>query len=199
MLYIVDSLKLKRNEYQAALDKELGRYFLTDSASAGKQPHITTTRKDLVYARVLEKLRSVKNIILSHQNRIGFVQGEIDKYMVEVHKKYSLPAACVVFVLLGAPLGVMVKKGGFGVAASISLFFFLLYWAFLIGGEKLSERAFFSPFWGMWTANILLGIAGIILTVRSAKETVTLNFSFIKKFIPKQWQPPEEGSDENPG
>jgi lipopolysaccharide export system permease protein len=67
-----------------------------------------------------------------------------------------------------------------------------LYWAFLIGGEKLSERGFFSPFWGMWTANILLGIAGVFLVIRSVKETVTLNFSFIKKFIPQQWQSQEE-------
>ncbi|MCK7522192.1 MAG: LptF/LptG family permease [Ignavibacteriales bacterium] len=59
----------------------------------------------------------------------------------------------MVFILIGAPLGVMVRKGGFGVAASISLLFFLIYWAFLIGGEKLAERGFFSPFIGMWAAN----------------------------------------------
>ena len=92
----------------------------------------------------------------------------------------------------------MVKKGGFGVAASISLFFFLVYWAFLIGGEKLSERGFFSPFWGMWTANILLGISGILLTIRSVKETVTIRFSSLKKLIPKQFRNEEEkNSDEN--
>ncbi|MCZ7614249.1 MAG: LptF/LptG family permease [Ignavibacteriaceae bacterium] len=54
----------------------------------------------------------------------------------------------------------MVRKGGFGIAASISLLFFLIYWAFLIGGEKLAERGFFSPFIGMWAANFLLGFLG---------------------------------------
>jgi lipopolysaccharide export system permease protein len=92
----------------------------------------------------------------------------------------------------------MVKKGGFGIAASISLFFFLIYWAFLIGGEKLSERGFFSPFWGMWTANILLGIAGVLLIIKSVKETVTINFSFLKKIIPKQFRSEEfAGSGQN--
>ena len=86
----------------------------------------------------------------------------------------------------------MVRKGGFGVAASISLFFFLVYWAFLIGGEKLSERGFFSPFWGMWTANILLGIAGILLIIKSVRETVTIKFSFLGKIIPKQFRNDEE-------
>ena len=134
----------------------------------------------------------------SYGKRIEYKQSEIDKYMVEVHKKYAIPAACIVFVLIGAPLGVMVKKGGFGVAASISLFFFVIYWAFLIGGEKLAEREFFSPFWGMWTANILLGVAGILLTIRSVKETVTIRFSSLRKLIPKHLRNDEEKiSDEN--
>jgi len=56
-------------------------------------------------------------------------------------------------LFIGAPLGVMTRKGGFGMAASVSLFSFLVYWAFLIGGEKLADRNIISPFWGMWSAN----------------------------------------------
>ena len=82
----------------------------------------------------------------------------------------------------------MVKKGGFGVAASISLLFFLVYWAFLIGGEKLAERGFFSPFIGMWAANIVLGFLGIILTIKTNRETVTIRFSRIRKLIPKRFR-----------
>ena len=115
--------------------------------------------------------------------------------MVEINKKYALPAACIIFILLGAPLGVMVRKGGFGMAASISLFFFVIYWAFLIGGEKLADRDMLSPFWGMWTANVVLGIIGLLLLIRAAKEAVIIRFDFIKKLIPKQWK--ELG--QNPG
>ena len=81
-------------------------------------------------------------------------------------------------------------------ASGISLFFFIIYWAFLIGGEKLADRALLSPFWGMWSANIFLGIAGILLTIKSAKEKVTLNFDFVKKIIPKSFRA-EEITDEN--
>ncbi|MCK9212477.1 MAG: LptF/LptG family permease, partial [Ignavibacteriaceae bacterium] len=70
--------------------------------------------------------------------------------------------------------------------------FFLIYWASLIGGEKLADRGFMSPFWGMWSANILMGIVGILLTKKVANETVTLDFSFFKKLIPKAWQETEE-------
>ena len=120
-------------------------------------------------------------------NRLERTNREIEKYEVEIYKKYALPGACIVFILIGAPLGVMVRKGGFGVAAGISLLFFLIYWAFLIGGEKLAERDFFSPFIGMWAANIVLGIAGIILTIKTNKEVKTITFNFFKKFVPKQF------------
>jgi len=113
---------------------------------------------------------------------------KIDNYWVEVHKKYSIPFACIVFVLIGVPLGTMTRKGGLGVAAAISLIFFLIYWAFLIGGEKLSDRGLLSPFWGMWSANILLGILGIILVYKTANERVELNFDFLKKLVPKHWR-----------
>ena len=115
--------------------------------------------------------------------------------MVEIHKKYSLPAACIIFVLIGAPLGVMTRKGGFGMAASISLFFFLVYWAFLIGGEKLADRNMISPFLGMWSANFLIGAIGILLTMKSVRETITLDFELIKKFVPKAWRQQEESSE----
>ncbi|MCB0745207.1 MAG: LptF/LptG family permease, partial [Ignavibacteriae bacterium] len=90
--------------------------------------------------------------------------------------------------LIGAPLGTMTRKGGLGVAAAISLVFFLVYWAFLIGGEKLSDRGLLSPFWGTWTANIVLGVFGIVLVRKSAKERIELNFDFLKKFVPKSWR-----------
>jgi lipopolysaccharide export system permease protein len=120
----------------------------------------------------------------------------VRKYLVEIHKKYSIPIACIVFVLIGAPLGIMARRGTFGISASLSLGFFLLYWVCLIGGEKLSDRLYIQPWIGMWIANIVLGILGSYLTFRSARESLTIDWSNLSRFIPKSWrsesQPPEE-------
>jgi lipopolysaccharide export system permease protein len=102
---------------------------------------------------------------------------QVNTYLVEIHKKYSIPAACLVFVFIGVPLGVMVRRGTFGVAATLSLGFFLAYWASLIGGEKLGDRGFMAPWLAMWSANILLGAIGIVLTVRLTKEIPMLSLS----------------------
>ena len=89
------------------------------------------------------------------------------------------------------------KTPFFTMMPSISLFFFLIYWAFLIGGEKLADRGIMTPFFGMWGANIAIGAAGIFLTYKMVKETVTLKFTFFRKLMPKQWREEEEGDDVN--
>jgi lipopolysaccharide export system permease protein len=197
MKSIVNNLKADKKEYITNLDKETNKYFFVDSSSAAVYQNPTPIIKDkLAILRVLDKLRAAKSVVISKVRSINWTEREIEKYDVEIHKKYAIPAACIIFILIGAPLGVMVKKGGFGVAASISLLFFLIYWAFLIGGEKLAERGFFSPFIGMWAANILLGLLGIILTIKTNRETVTLRFTLLKKLIPKRLRITQE-TDEN--
>jgi lipopolysaccharide export system permease protein len=194
MLLIVDSLNTLKNSYHEVYLAEAGRYMFTDTTGTSFQR--TSTSRELLYSRVLDRARTSKNVILSNFKRVEYIQGEENKYWVEIHKKYSIPAACLIFVLLGSPLGIMVKKGGFGVAASISLFFFLIYWAFLIGGEKLADRGMVSPFIGMWSANFLLGGAGIILTYLTVKETMIIKFTFFKRFVPKQWRLEETGQEQ---
>lgn len=196
MIAIVDSLKKIRSKYFTSFQKTTNKFFLGDSFAAPLQGKVHQSYKPGDnYTNLIERVKNIKNEMLSSFLQVDFVDKEIDKYMVEVHKKYSIPAACIIFILLGAPLGVITRKGGFGMAASVSLFFFLVYWASLIGGEKLADRGFMTPFWGMWSANILMGIVGILLTKKVANETVTLDFSFLKKLIPKTWQQTEEAND----
>jgi len=189
MKAIVSGYQVERQRQIKFLKSETSKFFFADSSSINAYPNPVRVVSDkLVFARVLDKIRTAKNNITSKARNVEYTEREMEKYEVEIYKKYSIPAACIVFILIGAPLGVMVRKGGFGVAASISLFFFLVYWSFLIGGEKLAERGFFSPFIGMWAANFLLGFLGIILTIKTNQETITITFNFLKKLIPKRFR-----------
>lgn len=196
MKYIVDSLQKILNVQEAELAKLTEKQFFIDSTVTVSLQSLSKGSKDLIYARAMENMNTARNLVVSQSKRIEYTKSQINEYWVEIYKKYSIPAACIVFVLIGAPLGVMTRKGGFGMAASISLFFFLVYWAFLIGGEKLADRNFISPFWGMWSANFLLGGVGIILTMKSVQETVTIEFNWLKKLVPKSWRTQEETVEE---
>lgn len=105
---------------------------------------------------------SYDNAIVNTEWRVT----RIARYLVEIHKKISIPLACVIFVLLGAPVGMYARKGNLGYAALIGTGFLTFYWIAVIQGEKLADRLWISPFWGMWFANVVLGLAGIYLTIR---------------------------------
>jgi lipopolysaccharide export system permease protein len=99
-----------------------------------------------------------------------------DKYLIEIHKKYSIPAASLAFILIGAPLGILARRGGMGVAIAIAILLFIVYWAFLIGGEDVADRGIVSPFWAMWSANILVGAVGLYLNYKVVTEKPILSF-----------------------
>jgi len=104
-----------------------------------------------------------------------------DNYLVETHKKYAIPASCIIFALIGVPLGALAKRSGVGAGTGLSIGFFVLYWVFLIGGEKLADRAVITPFWGMWGGNLILLLVGIVLTWRVAAERPTAFARWLKE------------------
>jgi lipopolysaccharide export system permease protein len=126
----------------------LKRDTISDSAA------LALVRQDCdVFLRHIE--RNYQQIDAQKQQR--------DKFQIEIYKKYSIPAASLAFILIGAPLGMMTRRSGMGVAIAVSIILFLVYWAFLIGGEDLADRGMVEPFWAMWSANILMGAIGLYL------------------------------------
>jgi lipopolysaccharide export system permease protein len=188
MLYIVDSLQRQadasRNRVDALNDGLAQKLF---TGSIAKQSDARMPWRSIEpYTNLNSQLMMLRNSLDGELAIYYYLDRTIKEYWVEIHKKYSIPVACFVFVLVGAPLGVMSRRGGFGMAASMSLGFFLLYWASLIGGEKLADREFIDPWLGMWIANIVIGVLGIFLTYRIAKENVELRFDWWKRFVPKR-------------
>ncbi|MDA3861279.1 MAG: LptF/LptG family permease [Melioribacteraceae bacterium] len=186
MLGLVDSLTIIKTKYENELLEKLGTHFIA-SSNPSRETRVRKSKK-YIYLRVGDKIKAAKGTIHSSKGRLVYNAKRINNYWVEIHKKYSIPVACILFILVGAPLGAMTRKGGFGVAAGISLIFFLTYWAFLMGGEKLSDRGLLSPFWGTWSANVILLFLGSYLTFKSAKERVSINFDFLTKIIPKKFR-----------
>lgn len=113
----------------------------------------------------LMKLRNYKSFIEDVVSDTEWRLEKIAQYLVEIHKKFSIPIACIVFVLLGAPIGMYTKKGNLGYAALIGTVFLTFYWISIIQGEKMADRLFISPFTGMWLSDIVLGAVGLIMVI----------------------------------
>jgi lipopolysaccharide export system permease protein len=98
----------------------------------------------------------------SAEGRIRNAQMDVNQYQVEIEKKFALAAACVVFVLLGAPLALRFPRGGVGLVIGASLGVFGMYYVGLIAGETLANQLILSPFLAMWLANIIFTITGLV-------------------------------------
>jgi lipopolysaccharide export system permease protein len=95
------------------------------------------------------------------------------EYRVEVHKKAALAFACIVFVILGAPLAARFPNGGLGLVIGASTVIFSIYWMGLIGGEKLAEPGYVPPWVAMWGTNAIFLALGALMYARMGRETST--------------------------
>jgi lipopolysaccharide export system permease protein len=93
-----------------------------------------------------------------------------NKFKVEIHKKFTLAIACILFTLVGAPLGILVRNGGMTIASGLSIAFFLIYYILLIWGEQLADRNLLNPGLGSWLPNIILLFSGMIILKLSNKK-----------------------------
>jgi len=145
-------------------------------ASVIKDPFLARTRADSD-RRIAADKEMVRNQIAEISSRVAEVklryeisQRTKNRYEIEIHKKFALAAACLIFVILGAPLALRFPRGGVGLVLLVSLIVFALYYVGLIGGESLANKGIIPPFWAMWGTNLLLTVIGVVLLLRMGHE-----------------------------
>jgi LPS export ABC transporter permease LptG/LPS export ABC transporter permease LptF len=99
-------------------------------------------------------------------------------HWVEIHKKFALPFACIIFALLGISLGAYTRKGGRTSGFTISIAIIIIYYILITAGENLAVDSRIAPWMGMWGPNILLTLGGLYFFIKSYKE-FTLFSSFL--------------------
>lgn len=133
------------------------------------------------YLNLINKLSLLSSTLNNNEGQYTNNVLFASEYEVEIQKKYAIPFACFVFVLVGCPLGIRSKGGNIGISAVFTLGFYVIYWACLIGGEALADKGKISPFLGMWLGNIVLSSFGIILFFKVNNEAFTFQ-NFLKLF-----------------
>lgn len=169
-----DQLKPRREQIYTAYDDQISYLFADSFVSKGD-----TLSDSVAYAVVRKSADNLKRTVDRNRQQIASHRKRIAQYNLEIHKKYSIPAAILSFILIGAPLGILSKRKGMGIAITISIVLFVIYWAFLIGGEDLADRNMLSPFLAMWAPNFLIGGIGLYLLYIVVSEKQV--FSFFRK------------------
>ena len=171
-----------RNEYERLESGALMRRSWVDSV----QPQ-DTLRLDEVYAQMptevqraalsmaVSDAQSLLTRVHNYSDDVEYRKQTTARYVIEYHRKYALSLACLVFFLIGAPLGAIIRKGGLGVPVIISVLFFLVYYVVSITGEKFVRGLIMDPISGMWGSTFILLPVAVFLIYKATTDSVLLN------------------------
>ena len=133
---------------------------IIDSKNIDSLSKINDTHLKKIYK---VKAKANKTIIAGYLKNIERSSGKINKNKVEKHKKFAIPIASIIFLLIGAPLGIKMRRGNMAVSMAISLMFFILYYILIVGGEQLADKNLFNPILSMWLPNIIVFLCGLLI------------------------------------
>ncbi len=207
----IDNLLLRRKDLRTRGDREMTYAMMTKrindlDKSTSKVKRGIKNRLENEFSRIIDENKQLleslfyqnnpkylksfkkrmKNLKRGINNDIRLLKNytnKQNKYLVELNKKFSIPVASIVFILIGAPLGVMARKGNFAISGAIGLGFFIFYWAFLIAGENFADRGIMTPLISMWLPNIVLSILGLYLIYKTSKDRSKFKFDFLNLFF----------------
>lgn len=97
------------------------------------------------------------------------------RFKVEWHRKMSLPVSIMIFFLIGAPLGAIIRKGGLGMPIVVSVLFFVIYYIISIAGEKMAKEGTWGAFAGMWISTFILFPISMYLTWKATNDSNLFN------------------------
>ena len=159
-----NTLAIIENEIELLKQKKMNR--VTEKKEFNKDVPIPALENKDYILSLTNNARQFKNEFTLIEN----YEKTNNKFKVEIHKKFTLALACVLFTMVGAPLGILVRNGGITIASGLSIAFFLVYYILLIWGEQLADRNLLNPGLGSWLPNIILFISGMVILKLSNKK-----------------------------
>lgn len=146
---------------------------------------LTIKEKRAVLARAITNIKDGNSFMAQKNESVYYEIKSIRRYEVEWNKKLTMSFACLVFFFIGAPLGAIIRKGGFGTPAVISIFFFVIFYVISLSGQKMVEENVIGTFAGMWAASYILMPIGIFLTYKATTDSVIMNIDTYLLFFKK--------------
>jgi lipopolysaccharide export system permease protein len=141
-------------------------------------------KKDAI-TKAISNIKGASNFLTTQSETLHNDVKFIKRFEVNWNKKFTLSVACLVFFLIGAPLGAIIRKGGLGTPAVISILFFVIWYVISLSGEKLVEENLVSTVAGMWASTYILLPIGLFLTYKASTDSVIMNVDTYLVFLKK--------------
>jgi len=146
----------------------------------------------------LDKARNNMQNLNLYQGQLTERKRTINKYDMELHRKFTLSIAVFIFFFVGAPLGAIIRKGGLGMPVVVSILLFIAYYIVSMTGEKSAREDVWQMFTGMWFSTLVFLPVGIWLTYKSGTDSTVMSTDtytrIFNKLKPSNWLPKKNAS-----
>lgn len=169
-------------------------YKLINIEDSIKRMPLRAQSKLIIDASNSARIAKGSNVVDEQMSKIAITQ--YYRASNEWHRKLTLPVSIIIFFFIGAPLGAIIRKGGFGTPIVISLIFFVIYYVISITGSKMSGEGIWEPFYGMWLPTFVLAPVAVYLMYKATNDSSLLDTDWydgkirkfrrrVSKYIPK--------------
>lgn len=144
----------------------------------------------LDYMTLVQRKDILNNALMKAKNSRNAINYEEDSYKqnlnnlyrseIEWHRKVSLPVSVMIFFLIGAPLGAIIRKGGLGMPVVVSVLFFVVYYIISMSGEKMARDGISTAFQGMWLSSFILLPIALYLIYKSTNDSNLFNMDWYR-------------------
>ncbi len=159
----IDSLKIDKTGYSAAIIRDS-----LDNLSTRELHDIWTTAR--------RQAKNSRNLFSHDEASAKNGLSNLYKSKAEWHKKLTMPISILIFFLIGAPLGAIIRRGGLGMPVVVSVLFFVVYYVISLSGEKMTKEGNWDAVWGMWISAIILTPIAIFLTYKATNDSALFDF-----------------------
>ena len=172
--YSIDSLNNKLTDKQNLIKVRVAENYKYDANSRSDSVVLLNNLNNKrIHETAINKLRILKSVSKSNADDLNYKKTIIAKHKIEWHRKISLAFACIIMFLIGAPLGSIIRKGGFSVPLLVSILLFVVYYVISITGEKTAKDLSASPLEGMWISNfIFIPISMILISLALRNSSI---------------------------
>ncbi len=162
VLPIPDSLRFDKGGFRNAR--------ITDTLS-----RLPVREQNRIWNQARTLAKNSRNMFAFDESATKEALNQLYRSKVEWHKKISLPVSIMIFFLIGAPLGAIIRKGGLGLPVVVSVIFFVIYYMISLSGEKLAKEGSWNATYGMWLSTFVLTPIAAYLTYKATNDSALLD------------------------
>ncbi|WP_417014866.1 LptF/LptG family permease [Alistipes sp.] len=162
VLPVPDSLKIDKSHFRDLL--------ATDSI-----PALSTRDKEKIWNQARTLAKNSRNMFAFDESTAKEALNQLYRSKIEWHRKISLPVSILIFFLIGAPLGAIIRRGGLGLPVVVSVIFFVIYYVISLTGEKMAKEGTWDAIYGMWISTFILTPIAIYLTYKATNDSALLD------------------------